>query len=86
MIVNIAIVNTFEVFAESKALHLSKEIRVIGKCVFEWTMPLAGLPHEDASAFLYYLRCNDSWIVSEIPDISLTYEDCLDCFNIAIRA
>jgi hypothetical protein len=83
MTVHTAIVNTFEVSAKSKTFHLSEEIRMIGECVLERAMPLAGLPHEDAPAFLYYLRFNDSRVISEMGDITLTFEDCLHCFMVA---
>ena len=84
MTVHTAIVNAFEVSAESKTFHLSKEIRVIGKCVLERTMPLADLPHEDAPAFFQYLRFNDSRIVSKICDINLAFEDCFHCFTVTV--
>lgn len=86
MTVHMAIVNTCEVSAKSKTFHLSEEIRVMGQSVFERTMPLAGFPHEDASAFLYNLRFNDSRIVSKMRNITLTVEDCFDCFMVAVRA
>jgi hypothetical protein len=86
MTMHIAIVHASEVSPESKAFHLSKEIRVIGQCVFKRAMPLAGLPHEDASAFFYDLRFNDSRVVSEMREINLTFEDCVHCFKVAVRA
>jgi len=86
MTVDVAIVNTFEVSTESETLHPAKKIRVIGKSVFERTILLVGLAHEDAPAFLYYLRFNDSRVISEIGDITLTFEDCLHCFMVAIGA
>jgi hypothetical protein len=86
MIVHVAIVNTCEVSAESKAFHLLKKTRMIGQGVFERAMPVAGLAHEDPSAILYYLRLDDSRVVSESGDIHLTLEDCLHCFIVAVRA
>ncbi len=59
MTVHLAIVNAFEVSPESKAFHLSEEIWVIGECVLEGAMPLARLPHENASRFFHYLRFDD---------------------------
>ena len=84
MNVHIAIVNAFEVSAEREAFHPSKEVRVIGECILERTMFLAGLPHEDASAFLQYLRLDDSGIVSEIRDIHFASEDSIHCFAAAV--
>jgi hypothetical protein len=48
-------------------------------------MPLAGLPHQDASAFLYDLGSKDSRVVSENCQIYLTFEDRFHCFKIAVR-
>jgi hypothetical protein len=86
MIVDITIVGAFEVSSKGKTFHLPKEIRVVGECVLERAMPLAGLPHEDASAFFQYLRFYDSGIFSEIRDINLTFEDCLRSFTVAVGA
>jgi len=86
MIVDVAIVNTREISAKRKAFHLLKKTRVIGEGVFEGAMPVAGLAHEDPSAVLYYLRFDDSRVVSEGDDIHLTLKDCLHCFIVAVRA
>jgi len=51
MTMHVAIVNALEVSAESQTLHLAEEIRVVGECVLERAVPLAGLPHEDAPTF-----------------------------------
>jgi len=86
MTMYVAIVNALEVSAESQTLHLAEEIRVVGECVLERAVPLAGLPHEDAPAFFQYLRFDDSGVISEIGHINLIFEDCLHCFMVAIRA
>jgi hypothetical protein len=86
MTVHTAIVNASEVSAKSKKFHLSEEIRMIGECVLERAMPLAGFTHEDAPAFFQYLRADDSGIVSKIRYTNLTFEDCLDCFMVAVGA
>jgi hypothetical protein len=86
MTVHTAIVHTCEVSAKRKTFHLLEELRVVGECVLERAMLRAGFPHEDAPAFLYYLRFNDSGVISEIGDITLTFEDCLHCFMVAIGA
>ncbi|OLB17693.1 MAG: hypothetical protein AUI12_13290 [Acidobacteria bacterium 13_2_20CM_2_57_6] len=86
MNVHIAIVNAFEVSAEREAFHPSKEVRVIGECILERTMFLAGLPHEDASCFFHYLGFDNSGVLSEIRNINLTFEDSLHCFAIAVGA
>jgi hypothetical protein len=86
MTVHPAIVNTFEVSAESKTFHLSEKFRVIRECVFERAMLLAGLPHQDASAFFQYLRFDDSRVVSEIRNICLTSEHRLHGLMVAVRA
>src|SRR5256885_9315878 len=86
MIVHLAIVNTREISAERKAFHLLKKTRVIGEGVFEGAMPVAGLAHEDPSAFLYYRRFDDSRVVSEGGNIHLTPEDGLHCFIVEVRA
>jgi hypothetical protein len=86
MTVHTAIVNTCEVSAKRKTFHLLEEIGVVGECVLERAMPLAGLPHENAPAFFQYLRVNDPGIVSKIRYTNLTFEDCLHCFMVAIGA
>jgi hypothetical protein len=86
MTMHTAIVKTCEVSAKSKTFHLSEEIRVVGECVLERAMPLAGLPHEDAPAFFQYLRVDDSRIVSKIRDTNLTFKDCLYSFMITVGA
>jgi len=86
MTVDLAIVNAFEVSSKGKTFHLPKEIRVIGKSVFERTMLLSGLSHEDAPALFQYLRFDDSGIVSKIRRVNLTLEESLDCFTVAVGA
>jgi hypothetical protein len=86
MTVHVAVVDTLKVPAESKAFHLSKEIRMVGECVLERAMPLAGLPQEDASALLQYLGFNDSGVVPESGDIHFAPKDCFHCFLVAVRA
>jgi len=86
MIMHTAIVDTCEVSAKSKTFHLSEEIRVVGECVLERAMPLAGLPHEDAPAFFQYLGFDDSGVITKIRHTNLTFEDGIHCFTVAIRA
>jgi len=86
VIVHVAIVNTREISTKRKAFHLLKKTWVIGEGVFERAMPVAGLAHEDPSAILYYLRFDDSRVVSESGDIHLTLKDCLHCLIVAVRA
>jgi len=85
VIVHVAIVNTREISAKRKAFHLLKKTWVIGEGVFERAMRVAGLAHEDPSAILYYLRFDDSRVVSEGGDIHLTLEDGLHCLIVAVR-
>jgi hypothetical protein len=84
MTVHVAIIGASEVSAESKALHLSKEIGMIREGILKWAMLLARFPHEDASALFQYLRLNDSGVVSKIRDIHLTLQNSLHRFAIAI--
>jgi hypothetical protein len=57
---------------------------VIGECILERAVLVAGLAHEDAPSLFQYLRFCNSGIVSEIHDINLTFEDCLHCFTVAL--
>jgi hypothetical protein len=84
MTVDTTVVKACKVSAESKTFHLAKEIWVMGERILERPVSLAGLPHEDAPAFLQYLCVDDSRIVSKIRDTNLTFEHCLHGFTITV--
>jgi hypothetical protein len=72
VIVDFFIADASEIPTESKALHPSEEIRMIGKHVFEWAVLLARLTHQNASGFLQYFCLDDSRLIPEVSDGSLT--------------
>jgi hypothetical protein len=86
MVMHRAIVNARKVSAESKMLHPLKEIGVVGQYVFERTMPVTSLAHEDSTTLLQNFGINDSGIISELGHIPMAFNDCLDRRMIAIRA
>jgi hypothetical protein len=80
------VADAFEVLTERETFHLPKEIRVIGKCILEGSMPLARLAHKDTASFLDNLRLDDPWVTAEISDVALTKKQCFYGFTIAVGA
>jgi hypothetical protein len=86
MTVDLAIVRTFEISAESEALQSQKEFRVVGKHIFERAMSVAGFPNEDASCLFDDICFYDSGVLSEGRDITFTSNDSIYCLMVAVRA
>ena len=86
MIVDEFIADASEILTKSKALHPSEERGVIGKHVFKWAVPFAGLAHQNASGFLQYLRLDNSGPIPEVSDSGLAGDHCVCCLSVAVWA
>jgi hypothetical protein len=80
------IADASEISTESKALHPSEEIRMIGKHVFERAVLLACLTHQNAFSLLQYFRFDNSWLVPEVGNCGLATDHGGCCFSIAFWA
>jgi len=86
MVVHARIINTFKVSAESKMFHSLKKIWVVRQYVFEWTMPVTRLPHQNSTTLFQNFGFNNSGFISEVGHILTTSKDCLDRLMIAMGA
>jgi hypothetical protein len=59
---------------------------MIRKHVFKRAVFLTSFAHEDAPYFLYDLRLDDSRPIPEVRDASLTPNETVDSFSIALGA
>src|ERR1700722_4561784 len=75
-----------EISTESKALHPSEEIGMIGKDVFERTVFFAGLTHQNASSFLQDFCLDNSGLIPEVSNSGVTVDHRVHCFSIAVWA
>src|ERR1700730_746617 len=75
-----------EVRTGIEVLHSPEECHVSRQQVFEWTMNLTHLPHEDATGFFDNFGIYQSWVSFESVNICPPLQHCIALIDDAARA